>query len=81
MAAQSYLIGQPVGWPVTGGGSAAALRICIGARQVIECWSADAGTAQRNLREVQDRAAFVIEKLNAALRNHDSQRKEYAHAD
>jgi hypothetical protein len=80
MAAQSYLIGQPVGWHLADGSFVAALRICISARHVIECWSASAETARRNLRQVLDRVAMVIEKLDAQLYRHDPQLQELSHA-
>jgi hypothetical protein len=78
-AAQSYLIGQPVGWQLPDGREAAALRLSIGARHVTECWSANVDKSRHNLQRVIDRAAFVIEKLNAHL--HDSRLQELSHAD
>jgi hypothetical protein len=79
-AAQSYLIGQPVGWQLADGSSVAALRICIGARHVTESWSASTETAQRNLRGVLDRVATVIRKLDAQLCCHDARVEEHSHA-
>jgi hypothetical protein len=67
IAAQSYLVGQPVGWQLADGRPVAALRICIGARHVTECWTANAETARRNLDGVLGRVAIVIKKLNAQL--------------
>lgn len=67
IAAQSYLIGQPVGWLAPDGQSVAALRICISARHVTECWSAGGETAHRNLHRVLDRVTTVIETLDARL--------------
>jgi hypothetical protein len=78
-AAQSYLVGQPVGWHLADGSSVAALRLCIGARHVSECWSANADTARGNLRDALDRVATVIRKLDAQL--NDSRRQEPSHAD
>jgi hypothetical protein len=80
IAAQSYLVGQPVGWQLADGNSVAALRICIGARHVTECWSASAETARRNLRRVLGRAAIVIRKLDAQLHCHDPRLQEHTHA-
>jgi hypothetical protein len=79
-AAQSYLVGQPVGWRLADGSSIAALRLCIGARHVSECWSADAKVARGNLYRALDRVATVIRKLDAQLRCHDSRRQEPSHA-
>jgi hypothetical protein len=78
-ASQSYLIGQPVGWSVADGGCIAALRICIGARHVTECWSADAETARRNLQGTLDRVAAVIRKLESHLHRHDPRTQELPH--
>jgi hypothetical protein len=79
-AAQSYLVGQPVGWHLADGSSIAALRLCIGARHVTECWSADAKTARSNLRGALDRVATVIRKLDAQLCGHDPRLQEPSHA-
>ena len=80
IAAQSYLLGQPVGWHLADGSSIAALRICIGARHVTECWSASAETARCNLRRVLGRVAIVIHKLDAQLFRHDPRLQEHSHA-
>jgi hypothetical protein len=80
IAAQSYLVGQPVGWQLAGGRPVAALRICIGARHVTECWTDNPETARRNLHEVLDRVAIVVEKLNAQLYYQDPRRQELSHA-
>jgi len=69
-----------VGWRLADGSCVAALRICIGARHVTECWSADATTARGNLRSVLDRAATVIRKLDALLYSHDHHLQEPSHA-
>jgi len=79
-AAQSYMVGQPVGWHLADGSSIAALRICIGARHVTDCWSARAETARRNLRHVLDRVAIVIKKLDAQLDCRDPRSQEHSHA-
>jgi len=39
------------------------LRLCIGARQVTETWSADAATARRNLDDEIGRLAAVVAKI------------------
>jgi hypothetical protein len=80
IAAQSYLVGQPVGWQLADGRPVAALRICIGARHVTECWTANAETARRNLDGVLGRVAIVIKKLNAQLYYQDPRRQELSHA-
>ena len=80
IVAQSYLVGQPVGWQLADGSFVAALRICIGARHVTECWSADAATAHRNLHAVLGRVAMLIRKLDAQLDRQDTQRQELSHA-
>jgi hypothetical protein len=81
VAAQSYLIGQPVGWRLADGSSIAALRICIGARHVTECWSTSAETARHNLGHVLDRVAIVISKLEAQLCCDHPRLPEHLHAD
>ena len=55
--AQSYLIGQPVGWRAADGSEVAALRLNISARHVTECWSANVDKARHNLQRVLGRAA------------------------
>jgi hypothetical protein len=80
IAAQSYLVGQPVGWQLADGRPVAALRICIGARHVTECWTANAETARRNLHGVLGRVAIVIKKLNVQLYYQDPRRQELSHA-
>jgi hypothetical protein len=79
-AAQSYLIGQPVGWRAADGREVAALRLCIGARHVTECWSANVDKARHNLQRVLDRAATVIEKLDAHLHRFETRLLEHTHA-
>jgi hypothetical protein len=80
IAAQSCLIGQPVDWLAPDGRSVAALRTCISARHVTECWSAGGETARRNLHRVLDRVTTVIEKLDAPSYHHDSRPQEFSHA-
>jgi hypothetical protein len=80
IAAQSYLLGQPVGWLTPDGQSVAALRVCISARHVTECWSASSETAGRNLHRVLDRVTTVIEKLDARLYFNHSRLQELSHA-
>jgi hypothetical protein len=80
IAAQSYLVGQPVGWQLADGRPVAALRICIGARHVTECWTANAETARRNLHGVLGRVAIVIKKLNVQLYYQDPRHQELSHA-
>jgi hypothetical protein len=80
IAAQSHLIGQPVGWLAPDGRSVAALRICVSARHVTECWSADGETARRNLHRVLDHVTAVIEKLDTQLHHKDSRLQELSHA-
>jgi hypothetical protein len=79
-AAQSYLVGQPVGWQLADGRCIAALRLCIGARHVTECWSADAAIARGNLRSALDRVATVIRKLDAQLYRQNPRLQELSHA-
>jgi hypothetical protein len=67
-AAQICLIGQPVGWGGERSDAIAALRICIGARHVTECWSADAEIAWENLRRQLDHVAIVVAKIEWLLR-------------
>lgn len=79
-AAQSYLIGQPVGWHLVDGSSVAALRISNAARHVTECWSTNPDIAGGNLSRVLRRVATVIEKLDAQLYCHDPRGQELSHA-
>jgi hypothetical protein len=79
-AAQSHLLGQPVGWHLADGRSIAALRLCIAARHVSECWSANPEIARRNLRAALDRVATVIGKLDAQLYGQNPQIQEPSHA-
>jgi hypothetical protein len=78
--AHSYLIGQPVGWLSSDASSVATLRVCIGARHVTECWSANTETARRNLRQMLDRVETMIRKLDSQVHCLDPQRQELSHA-
>jgi hypothetical protein len=63
IAARRCLIGQPVRVALPDTPPAAMLRLCIGARQVTETWSADAATARRNLDDEIGRLAAVVAKI------------------
>ncbi|MCP3477221.1 hypothetical protein NLM33_44485 [Bradyrhizobium sp. CCGUVB1N3] len=67
VAAQRYLVGQPVRLVRPDGTQAAPLRLCIGAQLVTGAWSADAAQAQRNLQHVLDRIADVLAKIELLL--------------
>jgi hypothetical protein len=58
-------IGQPVKLPATGG---AVLRIGIGARLLSQAWSADARTAEENIRAVIDCVGTVVRKIDLIVR-------------
>jgi len=68
VAACRCLIGQPVEIQTGGDEPVAALRLCVGARHVIDAWSADAAVAEQNLLLELDRAANVIAKIELMLR-------------
>ena len=62
------LVGQPVALERCGGEEPiAVLRLCVGARNVTDMWSADAAVAQQNLRRELDRAASVVAKIELLL--------------
>lgn len=63
IAARSCLIGQPVPIAPDTTAPSAVLRFCIGARQVIETWSADATLAQRDLDEEIGRIEKIAGKI------------------
>jgi len=63
IAAQACLIGQPVRVAVQDAPPAAVLRLCIGARQVTETWSADSAIARCNLDDEIGRLAAVVAKI------------------
>jgi hypothetical protein len=67
VAARRCLLGQPVRIGRHGEQPVAALRFCLGARQVTETWSPDAATARRNLEHELDRIADVIAKTELLL--------------
>jgi hypothetical protein len=74
LRAHDCLVGQPVGW---NNGAAAALRICISARHVIEAWTPDQALspealpmevlASRNLKGTIDRVAMIAAKIDSML--------------
>jgi hypothetical protein len=68
VAACRCLIGQPVALQTGGDEPIAALRLCVGARHVIDAWSADAAVAEQNLLLELDRAAHVVAKIEWLLR-------------
>lgn len=80
IAAQSYLVGQPVGWRLADGSCIAALRLCIGARHVTECWSASTENERGGLQSVLDRVAIVITKLSDQVCRGDPRPQERARA-
>jgi hypothetical protein len=67
LIARRCLIGQPVRIELTGGEPTAVLRLSVGARQIIETWSADAATAQRNLQRELDSIAEIVAKIELLL--------------
>jgi hypothetical protein len=58
------MIGQPVGW---NGGSAAALRVSISARHVMEAWNSDQNLATQNLTQAIGRVALIAAKIESML--------------
>jgi hypothetical protein len=64
---QRCLIGQPVRIERPGSEPTAVLRLCVGARQVTETWSADAVAAQQNLQRELDSIAEVVAKIELLL--------------
>ncbi|OAF18268.1 hypothetical protein [Bradyrhizobium neotropicale] len=67
VAAQCCLIGQPVRLEQPDTAPQAVLRLCVGARDVTDAWSADKTQAQRNLQHVLDRIAHVLVKIELLL--------------
>ena len=67
VAAQRCLLGQPVRLEQPDGAPQTALRLCVGARDVTEAWSADSAQAQRNVQHVLDRIAHVLVKIELLL--------------
>jgi hypothetical protein len=66
------LLGQPV--RIEGPQPTAVVRLCLGARQVIETWAPDAMLAQRRLQGELDRIAAVVAKLTLLLDRMDELR-------
>ncbi len=67
VAACRCLIGQPVALHTHGRQSIAALRLCVGARHVIDAWSDDPAIAGQSLLRELDRAAHVVAKIELLL--------------
>jgi hypothetical protein len=63
IASEICLIGQPVALRCREGYTAAALRICAGARLVAETWSGDDETARDNLQHELDHVATIVAKI------------------
>ncbi|CCD97773.1 hypothetical protein [Bradyrhizobium sp. STM 3809] len=73
VAARQCLIGQPVRIERDNGTPVAALRLCIGARQVTEAWSDDITAARVNLEADIDRIADVVAKTELLVSDLSSQ--------
>lgn len=67
IAARHCLIGQPARIERKVEHPAAVLRLCVGAREVIEAWSPDATMARQSLERQIDRIAVVIAKIEMSL--------------
>jgi hypothetical protein len=67
IAGRRCLVGQPVRIHGEDAQPTAVLRLCVGARQVIDAWSPDAGVAQHNLQCELDRVAGVAAKIELLL--------------
>jgi hypothetical protein len=65
IARRRCLLGQPV--RIDGAQPTAALRLCVGARDVTEAWAGDAGLARRHLQGDLDRVADAVAKLELLL--------------
>jgi len=65
--AQRCLIGQPVRIERPGLEPTAVLRLCVGARQLTETWSADAVAAEQNLQRELDAVAEIVAKIELLL--------------
>jgi hypothetical protein len=63
IAAQRCLVGQPVRIERQGEAATAVLRLCVGARQVVDAWSPDLDAAHQNLVREIDRVADIIAKI------------------
>ena len=78
--ARRCLLGQPVRIERRGHEPTAALRLCIGARQVTESWSIDAVAAAQNLHRELDHVAEAIAKVEFLLAHTDvTQLTELSH--
>ncbi|CCD84516.1 conserved hypothetical protein [Bradyrhizobium sp. ORS 285] len=73
VAGRECLIGQPVRIDRDGAPPTAALRLCIGAREVTEAWCDDVTTARVNLEADIDRIADVVAKTELLVTNLSSQ--------
>ncbi|MGY3451234.1 hypothetical protein [Bradyrhizobium sp. USDA 4353] len=73
VAGRQCLIGQPVRIDRDGAPPAAALRLCIGAREVTEAWCDDVTTARVNLEADIDRIADVVAKTELLVTDLSSQ--------
>ncbi|MGY3549544.1 hypothetical protein ACVWZ4_004911 [Bradyrhizobium sp. USDA 4472] len=67
VAAQRYLLGQPVRLEQPDGVPRAALRLCVGARLLTDAWSPDGAQAQRNVQHILDRIAHALVKIELLL--------------
>jgi hypothetical protein len=72
VAAKPCLIGQPVALGCGEGQPTAALRICTGARLVIEAWSPDADIARGNLQRELGHVGTVVAKIEWLLAQMDN---------
>jgi hypothetical protein len=80
IAGRRCLLGQPV--RIDGAQPTGLLRLCLGARQVIETWAADAGLAQQRLQGELDRITAVVAKLELLLHHMDELRStELSHGE
>jgi hypothetical protein len=67
IATPNCLVGQPVRLELAGAAPTAVLRLCIGARQVIDAWSEDAAVARDHLNREIGRIAVVIAKIELLM--------------
>ncbi|WP_407180189.1 hypothetical protein [Bradyrhizobium sp. STM 3562] len=67
IAARPCLLGQPVELAGPAEQSVAVLRLCVGARLIVEAWSPDPATARRNIERTLDRIAEVVAKIELLL--------------
>ncbi|MGJ5043173.1 MULTISPECIES: hypothetical protein [unclassified Bradyrhizobium] len=73
IAARQCLIGQPVRIERAGEAPSAALRLCIGARQVTDAWCDDVTAARVNLESDIDRVADIVAKTELLVSDLSSQ--------